>query len=32
MSRRLLRLPSFYGLESAQQDRVIAELRRWLLE
>lgn len=30
MSRRLLRLPSFYGLQAEQQDRVIHELLRWL--
>jgi len=30
VSRRLLRLPCFYGLTSHQQDRVIRELRLWL--
>lgn len=29
-SLRLIRLPSFYGLQESQQDRVIAELRQWL--
>lgn len=30
MSRRLLRLPSYFGLENEQQARVIDELRLWL--
>jgi hypothetical protein len=30
MSLRVVRLPSFFGLSSDQQDRVIDELRRWL--
>lgn len=31
MSLRLVRLPAFFTLTSSQQDRVIGELRRWLL-
>lgn len=30
MSRRLLRLPCYYGLTDEQQGRVISELRSWL--
>ncbi|HUP22836.1 MAG TPA: dTDP-4-amino-4,6-dideoxygalactose transaminase [Thermoanaerobaculia bacterium] len=30
MSLRVIRLPSFFGLASDQQDRVVEELRRWV--